>query len=153
MTGVSERRSLFSRDRKKHRHTDRQTQLLYPSLAHALRVNKKHIRLEWHQLYNIQAILSLLQATLQKHALWHVKDWGARIRKYTEIVKDYGGMANGCQLSLLAKDVACRPENDEIMVLWRSLVNDKFQLAFCKLVYGRLMSFSRATRVSRFKLK
>ena len=41
--------------------------------------------------------------------LWHVKDCGARIRKYMKIVKHYGGLANGCQLSLLG--VACRPEN------------------------------------------
>ena len=36
--------------------------------------------------------------------LWYVKAWRARVRKYTEIVEDYGGVANGCQLSLLAKE-------------------------------------------------
>ena len=36
--------------------------------------------------------------------LWHVKAWRARVRKYTEIIEDYGGVANGCQLSLLAEE-------------------------------------------------
>ena len=62
-------------------------------------------------------------------------------------------MANGCQLSLLAKEWPVRPENVEIMVVRRSLVSDKFQLAVCKLVYGRLLSFSRATRVSKIQAK
>ena len=42
------------------------------------------------------------------------------------IIEDYGGVANGSQLT-------CRPENVEIMVVWRSSVSDKFQLAICKL--------------------
>ena len=37
------------------------------------------------------------------------------------------------------------------MVVRRSLVSDKFQLAVCELVYGRLMSLSRATRVSKIQ--
>ena len=36
--------------------------------------------------------------------LWNFKDWGARLRKYTEIIEDYGGVTNRCQLSLLAKE-------------------------------------------------
>ena len=39
-----------------------------------------------------------------KDVLWQVKAWRMCVRKYTEIIEDYGGMANGCQLSLLAKE-------------------------------------------------
>ena len=49
--------------------------------------------------------------------------------------------------------MVCRPENVEIIVVQRSLVSAKFQLAVCRLVYGRLMSFSRATRVSKIQAK
>ena len=49
--------------------------------------------------------------------------------------------------------MACRPEIVEIMVVQRSLVSDKFQLAVFKLVYGSLMLFSRASPVSKIQVK
>ena len=49
--------------------------------------------------------------------------------------------------------MAYRPENVEVIVVRRSLVSDKFQLAVYKPVYGCLMSFSRATRVSKLQAK
>ena len=67
-----------------------------------------------------------------------------------EIVEDYIGVANGCQQSLVAIEW---PVGLEIMVVRRSLVSDKLQLAVCKLVYGRLMLFSRATGVSKIQAK
>ena len=49
--------------------------------------------------------------------------------------------------------MAASPRTFEIMVVRQSLVSNKFQLAICKLVYGRLMSFSHATRVSKIQAK
>ena len=46
---------------------------------------------------NYQCHMQRISRSIILQLLWHVKAWGARVQEYMEIIKDYGGVAKGCQ--------------------------------------------------------